>query len=78
MSWPVAGIGRILSPRSVAGFDGEQGWDMGEPEGAGVIASQDRELRAGRAGVILTPDQRVRVFIFLGAGRARGRSVTVV
>ncbi|HXZ71712.1 MAG TPA: hypothetical protein VEH31_12725 [Streptosporangiaceae bacterium] len=51
---------------------------MGEPEGAGVIASQDRELRAGRAGVILTPDQRVRVFIFLGAGRARGRSVTVV
>jgi hypothetical protein len=77
MSWPVAGIGRILSPRPVAGFDGEHGWDMGEAKGAGVIASQDREPRSGRAGVILTPNQPVRVFIFLDAGRARGHGVTV-
>src|SRR5436190_12765378 len=31
---------------------------MGEPQGAGVTSSP-----AGRPGVILTPDQRVRVFI---------------
>jgi hypothetical protein len=48
---------------------------MGEPEGAGVIASQDRAACGAGRGVILTPDQRV--FIFLDAGRARGHSVTV-
>ena len=31
LSWPIAGIGRILSPRSIAAFDGEQGWDMRSP-----------------------------------------------
>jgi hypothetical protein len=36
---------------------------MGEPPGAGVAASQDTEPRTGQAGVILTPDRRVRVFI---------------
>src|SRR6516165_3876160 len=36
---------------------------MGEPPGAGVAASQDTEPRTGETGVILTPDQRVRVFI---------------
>src|SRR5215472_18605217 len=34
---------------------------MGEPEGA--AAAQGGESAAGRADVILTPDQRVRVFI---------------
>jgi Domain of unknown function (DUF4062)/Adenylate and Guanylate cyclase catalytic domain len=46
---------------------------MGEPQGAGVTASP-----AGRASVILTPDQRVRVFISstlgeLAAERAAAR-----
>jgi predicted ATPase/class 3 adenylate cyclase len=36
---------------------------MGEPEEAGAAASPREEPAAGRAGVILTPDQRVRVFI---------------
>jgi predicted ATPase/class 3 adenylate cyclase len=36
---------------------------MGEPPGAGVAASQDTKPRKGQAHVILTPDQRVRVFI---------------
>jgi hypothetical protein len=63
LSWPSASIGRILSPRSIAEFDGKWGWDMGEPEEAGVIASPGRESRADPAAVILTPDQRVRVFV---------------
>jgi hypothetical protein len=29
LSWPIAGIGQILSPRSIAAFDSEQGWDIG-------------------------------------------------
>jgi len=33
VSWPIAGIGRLLSPCSVAGFDGEQGRDMGGATG---------------------------------------------
>jgi predicted ATPase/class 3 adenylate cyclase len=36
---------------------------MGEPEQAGAAASPREGSRAGRAAVILTPDQRVRVFI---------------
>src|SRR6516165_5450190 len=36
---------------------------MGEPQGAGAAASPGRESAAGRADVILTPDQRVRVFV---------------
>jgi hypothetical protein len=28
LSWPIAGIGRMLSPRSVAGFSGKWDWDM--------------------------------------------------
>jgi hypothetical protein len=35
---------------------------MAEPEQAGVMASPGRESRADSAAVILTPDQRVRVF----------------
>jgi len=35
---------------------------MGEPEQTGVIASPGRESRADRTAVILTPDQRMRVF----------------
>ena len=30
LSWPIAGIGRMLSPRSVAGFSGKWDWDMGD------------------------------------------------
>jgi hypothetical protein len=37
--------------------------DMGEPEVAGTAASRHEESAAERAAVILTPDQRVRVFI---------------
>jgi Domain of unknown function (DUF4062) len=36
---------------------------MGEPQEPGAAASPREEPAAGRAGVILTPDQRVRVFI---------------
>ena len=36
---------------------------MGEPHEAGAAAWRRGESRAGRGGVILTPDQRVRVFI---------------
>ncbi|MGN6175419.1 MAG: DUF4062 domain-containing protein, partial [Streptosporangiaceae bacterium] len=36
---------------------------MGEPEQAGATASSRKESSADRAGMILTPDQRVRVFI---------------
>ena len=36
---------------------------MREPEEAGAAASRREESAAGRAAVILTPDQRVRVFI---------------
>ena len=79
MSWPVAVTGRIVSPCSVAVFDGGQGWgDMGKAEEAGVTGSPREESAAGRADVILTPDQRVRVFISstleeLAAERAAAR-----
>ena len=51
---------------------------MREPEEAGVTASPRKEPPAERAGVILTPDQRVRVFISstleeLAAERAAAR-----
>ena len=36
---------------------------MGEPQQVGAAASPGTESRGERAGVILTPDQRVRVFI---------------
>ena len=60
-------------------FDGEQGWgDMGKAEEAGVTGSPREESAADRADVILTPDQRVRVFISstleeLAAERAAAR-----
>jgi predicted ATPase/class 3 adenylate cyclase len=51
---------------------------MGEPQEAGAAASRREEASAERAGVILTPDQRVRVFISstleeLAAERAAAR-----
>jgi predicted ATPase/class 3 adenylate cyclase len=51
---------------------------MGEPREAGAVASPGEEPAADRAGVILTPDQRVRVFISstlgeLAAERAAAR-----
>jgi Domain of unknown function (DUF4062)/Adenylate and Guanylate cyclase catalytic domain len=51
---------------------------MGEPHEAGAAASPHEESPADRAGVILTPDQRVRVFISstleeLAAERAAAR-----
>ena len=51
---------------------------MGEPQEAGAIASPGRESPAPRAEMILTPDQRVRVFISstleeLAAERAAAR-----
>ena len=53
---------------------------MGEPQGAGAAASPSRGSPADRAGMILTPDQRVRVFISstleeLAAERAAARRV---
>jgi Domain of unknown function (DUF4062) len=51
---------------------------MGKPEEAGVTGSPREESLADRADVILTPDQRVRVFISstleeLAAERAAAR-----
>ena len=51
---------------------------MREPEEAGAAASRREESAAERAAVILTPDQRVRVFISstleeLAAERAAAR-----
>src|SRR5215472_13829931 len=51
---------------------------MGEPQKAGAAASPREESPAGRAEMILTPDQRVRVFISstlgeLAAERAAAR-----
>jgi len=51
---------------------------MGKPEEAGVTGSPGRESAADRADVILTSDQRVRVFISstleeLAAERAAAR-----
>ena len=51
---------------------------MGEPEVGGAAASRREESAAERAAVILTPDQRVRVFISstleeLAAERAAAR-----
>ena len=67
----------VSSPSSTAEF-GEKGWDMGEPEEASATASPGGEPAAGRAEMILTPDQRVRVFISstlgeLAAERAAAR-----
>ena len=36
---------------------------MGEPQQAGAAAAPGEQAPADRAGVILTPDQRVRVFV---------------
>jgi hypothetical protein len=52
---------------------------MGEPEQAGAAASPGTASPGERAGVILPPDQRVRVFIsstlgVRGARRRAGRS----
>jgi predicted ATPase/class 3 adenylate cyclase len=62
----------------VAVSDGGQDWDMGEPQDARAVAPQGTETPVDRAGVILTPDQRVRVFISstlgeLAAERAAAR-----
>ena len=51
---------------------------MGEPEQAGAAGSPGMHSAAARAGMILTPDQRVRVFISstlgeLAAERAAAR-----
>src|SRR6516225_2197032 len=55
---------------------------MEEPQGARTAASPREEPDAGRAGMILTPDQRVRVFISstlgeLAAERAAARRAIV-
>ena len=63
MTWPVVGIAGVLSPSSTVEHGGEKDWDMEEPQGARTAASPDDGSAADRAGVILTPDQRVRVFI---------------
>src|SRR5215831_7499646 len=78
VSWPIAGIGRVVSPRSTAEADGEKDRDMGEPQGASAAAAPGEEPTAARAEMIFTPDQRVRVFISstlgeLAAERAAAR-----
>jgi Domain of unknown function (DUF4062) len=60
LSWVSAGYYRLVPlPDSTA----SRVWDMGEPEEARVTAWPREGSPAGRAAVILTPDQRVRVFI---------------
>jgi predicted ATPase/class 3 adenylate cyclase len=62
----------------VAGFDSEQDGHMAEPQDTLAAASPDKDSPGDRAGVILTPDQRLRVFISstlgeLAAERAAAR-----
>ena len=57
---------------------GEKDWDMGEPQEPGAAGSPGEGPAAARPGMILTPDQRVRVFISstlgeLAAERAAAR-----
>jgi predicted ATPase/class 3 adenylate cyclase len=78
VSWPGAGIGGLLSHHLVAGFDGEWDRNMGEPQDARAAASPGKGSSGDRTGVILTPDQRLRVFISstleeLAAERAAAR-----
>ncbi len=51
VSWPIAGIGRILSPRSIAEFDNGQDWDMGEPGSESPEGGRDPHTRSAGAGV---------------------------
>ena len=67
-----------MTPSGIAEFGGEKGSDMEDSQGAGAAASPRGESPAERAEVILTPDQRVRVFISstleeLAAERAAAR-----
>src|SRR5262249_25762106 len=78
VSWPIAGIGRVISPRSTAEADGEKDRDMGEPQGASAAAAPGEEPAAARAGVIWKPEKRGGGFGFttlgeLGAERAAAR-----
>ena len=63
MTWPIVGIAGVLSPSSTVEHSGEKDWDMEKPQGARTAASPGERSAAARAGMILTPDQRVRVFI---------------
>ena len=63
VTWPIVGIAGVLSPSSTVEHSGEKDWDMEKPQGARTAASPGERSATARAGVILTPDQRVRVFI---------------
>jgi predicted ATPase/class 3 adenylate cyclase len=65
----------VLSPSSTAEFGGEKEWDMGEPEQAGAAISPGMDPAAALAGMILTPDRRVRVFISSALGELAGERV---
>ena len=56
-------IGGTAALPAFAVFGGEEERDLGEPQEAGPAASPREESPAEQAEVILTPDQRVRVFI---------------
>src|SRR5215469_5805612 len=77
-SWHVLGVGRLLSPRSTAEFYGEKDRDMGDAPEPTATAPPWAQSLGSRTDVILTPDQRVRVFISstlqeLAAERAAAR-----
>src|SRR5215475_1423299 len=85
LAWRRCGSRRSLGPRfirttALAALPGPRrvGAYMGEPQEAGGAVSPGEDSPAGRADVILTPDQRVRVFISstleeLAAERAAAR-----
>ena len=71
-------IGGTAALPAFAVFGSEEERDLGEPQEAGAAASPREESPTEQAEVILTPDQRVRVFISstleeLAAERAAAR-----
>src|ERR1700748_3492790 len=57
------GISRILTRGSFGGADGGTGHKNEDPQGTGARSPVSHEPPPAGPGVILTPDQRIRVFI---------------
>jgi hypothetical protein len=56
-------ISRILAHGSFVGGEGGTGRESEDPQGIGARSPGNREPPQAEPGVILTPDQRIRVFI---------------
>src|SRR6476619_4268614 len=60
---PAVDITRILTHGSFVGADGGTGHENEDPQGTGARSPVSHEPPQAGPGVILTPDQRIRVFI---------------